>query len=145
MVAATSFSGLFLTFKVFNLRDRLQSYNISLEHLLSLRDAWLLKNVIRDTWFNLKIQRDAWFGTPLCHPHLPALAENASADATSLLCSYCLVSSRNALPVGREHVAWRDQKMAAKETRILLRDATLDATGVPGKSSGARFQLPELS
>ena len=34
MAAATLFSGLFLTLKVFDLRDSLKSYNISLEHLL---------------------------------------------------------------------------------------------------------------
>ena len=45
MAAATLFSGLFLTFEFFDLRDRLKSYNISLEHLLFL--------------FNLKIQCDA--------------------------------------------------------------------------------------
>ena len=33
MAAATLFSGLFLTFEVFDLRDRLKSYNINLEHL----------------------------------------------------------------------------------------------------------------
>ena len=32
MAAATLFSGLFLTFEVFDLPDRLKSYNISLEH-----------------------------------------------------------------------------------------------------------------
>ena len=40
---------LFLMFEVFDLCDRLKSYNISLEHLLILRDACLLKNVLRDT------------------------------------------------------------------------------------------------
>ena len=38
MAAETSFPCLFLTFKVFDLRDRLQSYNISLEHLLFLNN-----------------------------------------------------------------------------------------------------------
>ena len=34
VAAATLFSGLFLTFEVFDLRDRLKSYNISLEHFI---------------------------------------------------------------------------------------------------------------
>ena len=51
MAAATSFPGLFLTFKVFDLRDRLQSYNISLEHLILfyvMRDCLKMLSVIRD-------------------------------------------------------------------------------------------------
>ena len=51
MAAAIPFSGLFLTFEVFDLCDRLKSYNISLEHLLIFTltsDCLKMFSVIRD-------------------------------------------------------------------------------------------------
>ena len=51
MAAATLFSGLFLTFEVFDLPDRLKSYNISLEPLIFfyvMRDCLKMFSVIRD-------------------------------------------------------------------------------------------------
>ena len=49
MTAGTLFSGLFLTFEVFDLHDRLKSYNISLEHYFYvMRDCLKTLSVIRD-------------------------------------------------------------------------------------------------
>ena len=51
MAAATLFSVFFLTFEVFDLPDRLKSYNISLEHLFFfyvMRDCLKMFSVIRD-------------------------------------------------------------------------------------------------
>ena len=50
MAAVTLFSGLFLTFEVFDLPDGLKCYNISLEHLFFyvMRDCLKMFSVIRD-------------------------------------------------------------------------------------------------